>query len=102
VLIVQVIAPSGARFITGATNPIQGWVSHARDKKVPAPVLESRRRGTKARFLTLLVPYATIKPTVTVSNVKLSAGAYAMTVSINGRRERVLAGSVHSKITPLP
>ena len=101
VLIVQVIAPSAARFITGATSPIQGWVSYGRDEKAKAPVLESRRGGTKARFLTLLVPYATTKPTVKVSNVKLYAGAYAMTVTINGHGERVQAGYADSKITPL-
>ena len=102
VLIVQVIAPSAARFITGATSPIQGWVSYGRDEKKKAPVLESRRGGTKARFLTLLVPYATTRPNVTVTNVKLYAGAYSMTVSINGQRERVQAGYADSKITPLP
>jgi hypothetical protein len=101
VLIVQVIAPSAARFITGATSPIQGWVSYGRDEKRKAPVLESRRSGTKARFLTLLVPYATTRPNVSVSNVTLYAGAYAMTVTINGRRERVQAGYTESRITPL-
>ena len=102
VLVVQVIVPSAARFITGATSPIQGWVSYGRDEKSKAPVLESRRAGTKARFLTLLVPYATTRPNVSVSNVKLSGGAYALTVTINGRRERVQAGYTDSKITPLP
>jgi len=101
-LVVQVIAPSGARIITGATSPIQGWVSYGRDKKAKAPVLESRRSGTKARFLTLLVPYATTRPNVTVTDVKLSAGAYALTVTINGRRERVQAGYTESRITTLP
>lgn len=101
-LVVQVIAPSGARIITGATSPIQGWVSYGRDKKAKAPVLESRRSGTKARFLTLLVPYATTRPNVTVTDVKLSAGAYALTVTINGRRERVQAGYTESRITALP
>lgn len=102
VLIVQVIAPSAARIVSGATRPIQGWVSYDRDKKVKAPVLESRRVGTRARFLTLLVPYATTRPNVSVTNVTLRAGAYAMTVSINGRRERVQAGYSDTKITPLP
>jgi hypothetical protein len=101
VLIVQVIAPSAARFITGATSPIQGWVSFGRDEKAKAPVLESRRGGTKARFLTLLVPYETTRPNVSVTNVKLYAGAYAMTVTINGHRERVQAGYSDSRITPL-
>jgi hypothetical protein len=101
VLIVQVIAPTAARLVTGATRPIQGWVSHRRDQRLPAPVLESRRSGRSARFLTLLVPYATARPTVTVSNVKLLSGAYALTVSINGRKERIQAGYSASKISPV-
>ena len=101
VLVVQVIAPSAARIVTGSTDPIQGWVSYGRDEKAKAPVLESRRAGTKARFLTLLVPYATTRPNVTVSGVQLYTGAYALTVTINGRRERVQAGYTESKITPL-
>ena len=102
VLVVQVIAPSAARIVTGSTSPIQGWVSYGRDQKAKAPVLESRRAGTKARFLTLLVPYGTTRPNVTVSNVQLHGGAYALTVTINGRSERVQAGYTDSKITPLP
>ena len=77
-------------------------MSYGRDQKAKAPVLESRRAGTKARFLTLLVPYGTTRPNVTVSNVQLHAGAYALTVTINGRSERVQAGYTDSKITPLP
>jgi hypothetical protein len=102
VLVVQVVAPSAARIVTGSTSPIQGWVSYTQDQKAKAPVLESRRIGTRARFLTLLVPYATTRPSVSVSNVKLSGGSYALTVTIDGRRERVRAGSSVSKITPLP
>jgi hypothetical protein len=102
VLIVQVLAPAATRIVTGATSPVQGWVSYSYGKKVAAPVVESRRSGTSARFLTLLVPYATTRPRVTVTELRLTSTGYAMTVTIGSRRERVVAGVASSRVTPLP
>jgi hypothetical protein len=102
VLIVQVLAPSATRIVTGATSPMQGWVSYSYGKKIAAPVVESRRSGTSARFLTLLVPYATTRPRVTVTDLRLTSTGYAMTVTVGSRSERVVAGVASSRVTPLP
>lgn len=100
VMIVQVIAPTATRIVKGATSPIQGWVSYKYGTKVAAPVVESRRAGRTGRFLTLLVPFATTRPWVTVTDVSLRPTGYSLTVTINGRSERVVAGSTLSRITP--
>ncbi len=101
VMVVQVIAPTATRIVKGATSPIQGWVSYKYGTKVAAPVVESRRAGKTGRFLTLLVPFATTRPWVTVTNVSLRPTGYSLTVTINGRSERVVAGSTLSRITPI-
>ncbi len=102
VLIVQLIAPAAVRTITGATSPIQGWLSYRGGTKVAAPVVEARRSGTSVKFLTLLVPYAATKPVVTVSDLRLITSGYALTVTIDGHRERVAAGTSDSRIVSLP
>jgi len=102
VMILQVIAPEATRVITGATSPIQGWVSYAYGKRVRAPVIESRRAGTQGRFLTLLVPYASVRPVVSVTDARLTPGGYRLTVTVNGVSERVVAGATESRITPIP
>ncbi|HEX6867489.1 MAG TPA: heparinase II/III family protein [Candidatus Limnocylindrales bacterium] len=102
VVIYQVVLPSATRIVSGATAPIQGWISYAYGKKVKAPVVEARRSGTSARFLTLLVPFATTRPSVTVTDVDLTASGYRLTVHVGGRSERVVAGATGSSITPLP
>ena len=100
-LIVQVLAPSATRIVSGATSPIQGWLSYTYGHKVAAPVVEARRFGTAVRFLTVIIPYASVRPAVTISAVRLTASGYAMTVTVNGRSERILAGGTGSSISPL-
>jgi hypothetical protein len=101
VLIVQVLAPSATRIVSGATSPIQGWLSYTYGHKVAAPVVEARRFGTAVRFLTVVIPYASVRPAVTIGGLRLTASGYAMTVTVNGRSERVVAGGTGSSITPL-
>jgi hypothetical protein len=98
VLIVR-ITPAATRIVRGATSPIQGWVSFRVFQKQAAPVVESRRTGASAQFLTLLVPYATRRPAVSVSNVVISPRGYALTVTVGGVSERVAAGGESSRIS---
>lgn len=101
VLIIQLIPPTATRIMSGKTAPIQGWISYHRDKLFAAPVVESRRSGASARFLTVLVPFATARPAVAVSEMRLWSGGYEFTVTIDGQSEHVLAGTSVSRITPL-
>jgi hypothetical protein len=98
VLIVR-ITPAATRIVRGATSPIQGWVSFRVFQKQAAPVVESRRTGARAQFLTLLVPYATRRPAVSVSNVVINPRGYALTVTVGGVSERVAAGGESSRIS---
>jgi hypothetical protein len=101
ILIVQLIAPDATNVINGATSPIQGWLSYEYNKKVAAPVVEAQINGSYAKFLTLLVPYATTQPIVKVTNLEITSSGYAMTVNIDGRSESLLMSATGSKITSL-
>lgn len=101
VLIVQVLAPTYTRIVSGATSPIQGWLSYTYGRKVAAPVVEARRYGTAVRFLTVLIPYASVRPAVSISGLRLSASGYSMIVTVGGRRESIVAAGTGSSITPL-
>jgi hypothetical protein len=59
------------RTVTGATNPMQGWISRAYGAKTPSPALEFHRRGRAVRLATLLAtgPGATGGSTVRQSDV---------------------------------
>lgn len=76
-LIIAPLTPDGLRIdiMTGATNPIQGWVSFFNGSKEPAPALRYRQeRAAPARFGTVLYPYPAGGSTpVTVSPLEGSA-----------------------------
>ena len=102
VLMIQVIPPTSTRIVSGRTSPIQGWVSYHRDKRLAAPVVDSQRSGASARFLTVLVPFATTRPTVTLSHLRLWSGGYDVIVTIDGKSEHVFAARSTSRITSRP
>ena len=88
------------RVITGATSPIQGWISYQYGQRVAAPVVEAVRSGTAVRYLTLIAP-SEGAPDVRVRDLRLTTGGYAVTITIGGRSERVIASGATVSITPL-
>ena len=60
---------------------------------VKAPKLRSwvSRSGTAVRFVTLLVPFASGEPPVTVSDLKVDRDAFSFVVRIGRERQRVSA-----------
>ena len=69
---------------TGATAPLQGWVSDVYGQKEPAPVLEFRASGRGARYVTLIAAGAAAR------------GAPSVTAALDGGdgvRARVCGGS---------
>jgi hypothetical protein len=101
VLIVQLGKPAPTRIVSGSTKPIQGWISHRYRSLASAPVVEMRRTATVGRFLTLLVPYASKRPTVSVSGLRMTPAGFSMTVTVDGHSERVLMAASSSSITAL-
>ena len=55
--------------VTGATNPMQGWISRAYGAKTPSPALEYHQRGRATRLATLL---ATGSPTPGADDISQS------------------------------
>ncbi len=98
---VRQLAGGAIRIVTGATNPIQGWVSYRYGSKVAAPVIETSRTGRTVRFLTLIVPYATARPTVSISNLVLFSDGYRVRVRIGTRIEQVVVRAGSASVTVL-
>jgi hypothetical protein len=103
-LIRQLAGRPTLRVVMGAKGPLQGWISYRYGEAVAAPVLQAIRWGRSVRYLTLLVP-AEGAPSATVSNLRLTGTGYAVTITIGGRSERVVAGAtsvVITDVTPSP
>jgi len=92
--VVQLINKPVSRIVTGATKPIQGWISNTYQTKEAAPVLEARLRGRSVRFLTLLVPYTGEPPTITARVVRLSSAGYVVDVTVGSRTERITVSAM--------
>ncbi|MFL5681045.1 MAG: heparinase II/III family protein [Chloroflexota bacterium] len=99
-LVRQLIAGSTTRVVSGATAPIQGWVSYTYGVKVPAPVVEVAKTGTSVRYLTLLVP-AEGTPAATVSALTVTSTGYAVTVTVGSHAERVVVNGTAASITTI-
>jgi hypothetical protein len=100
VLIRELVGQPDLRIVTGRTDPIQGWISYHYGTKVAAPVVEAVRHGSEVTYLTLIVP-AMGTPTVDVSGLRSTSRGYAVTISIGGHSERVVAAGSSITITPL-
>ena len=95
-LIRQLLATGTTRRVAASTSPIQGWVSsyyYVTAHRLPRPsspcVAESARRST------LLVPFhatnARERPPVTVRDIRVTPDGFRFVVSVEGRRERLVA-----------
>jgi hypothetical protein len=94
--VIQLINKPISRIVSGATNPIQGWVSNTYQTKEAAPVIEAKLRGRSARFITLLVPYAGETPAISARVVRLSTTGYVIDVTIGTRTERITVSAKSS------
>ena len=100
VLIRQLFGTPTLRIVTGATNPIQGWISYHYGTRVAAPVVQAIKSGTSVRYLTLIAPSAGA-PNAQVRSLRLTSTGYAVTITVDGRSERVVASGSTVSITPL-
>jgi hypothetical protein len=100
VLIRQLAGTPTLRIVTGATNPIQGWISYQYGTRVAAPVVQAIRSGTSVRFLTLIAP-SEGAPNAKVGSLRLTSGGYSVTITVDGHSERVIANGSTVSITPL-
>jgi hypothetical protein len=100
VVIRQLVGSPALSIVSGATSPIQGWISYRYGQKVAAPVVQAVRTGTSVRYLTLIAPTEGA-PDVQVTNLRVSAGGYAATITVGGMSERVIANGSTVSVTPL-
>jgi hypothetical protein len=100
VLIRQLVGSPALRVLSGRTSPIQGWISYRYGRRVAAPVVQAIRTGANVRYLTLIVP-AQGRPSATVSGLRVTSDGYRVTITINGRSERVVARGSAISITPV-
>ena len=99
VLIRQLVGSPKIGAQAGIKNPVQGWVSYSYGQKVAAPVAYAIRRGSNVRYLTLIVP-ARGRPRAQVSHLRLTNNGYEVTITIDGRSERVVASGSSISVRP--
>jgi hypothetical protein len=102
VLIQQLIKPVAPEVVIGQERPVQGWLSHAVEHRVPAPVVSFVRRGASVRYLTLLLPFRGRDADPEVADLKLSSDGFSLVVTIDGTSERVAVNGGDASVEPLP
>jgi hypothetical protein len=100
--------PAGlaVREVTGATNPMQGWISRAYGAKTPSPALEYHRRSRAARLATLLATGPGTPGTNHISQSEIPGGrrvqvcgpatGYTVTVTREGTPAQHVAVAAHA------
>jgi hypothetical protein len=96
-LIRQLSGSPSLRYVSGATSPIQGWVSYEFNSKVPAPVVEYALSGRSVRFLTLIIPGES-SASPRVAELDLQPDGFEMVVTVNEGSERIVVSGEHSSI----
>jgi Heparinase II/III-like protein/Heparinase II/III N-terminus len=90
IVIRQLLAVGSTKIVLGRERPLQGWLSNRYRRVKPAPVVEARIKGNKARFLTLLVPVPRADTPVRVSDVEVTSGGVRLIVRIGRAREQIV------------
>src|SRR5579864_2210437 len=88
---------------SGATNPIQGWVTEGSNSKYAAPVVQVTFVGRSTRYLTMIVPSpagSTLR-TATTSNLSVSANGYSVDITVGGMTDHVDVSQTSAALTVL-
>ena len=86
--VVQLDGGGKQRAVTGALDPIQGWVSFDYGQRVPAPAVSVTKTGTRVRFFTLIVPQPERAPSWTVRAFRPASVGFDLTLQIGAAAER--------------
>lgn len=84
VAIYQLADQPSVSIVEGQTDPVQGWISEEYGTAIPAPVAEASVEGERARFVTLLVPFAETPPDVSWEAVGDEGEGLVARVTIDG------------------
>ncbi|MBI4729100.1 MAG: alginate lyase family protein [Acidobacteria bacterium] len=86
----QLVGGKSQSVVRGSADPIQGWISPGYGRKVPAPVVEVASRGTRARYVTLIVPVPGGRPRVEVMAFSVDPrGGFDLTLEVGGQVGRI-------------
>jgi len=99
VLVLQLREQGTSRVVEGARSPMQGWLGDAYRVFEPAPVLSQRARGTTIRFITLVVPFRSGRPPVSVRRLAIGAHGFSMMVRVGSHRELVRSSASGASIS---
>jgi hypothetical protein len=99
VLIQQLLGGAHFDVVRGATNPTQGWLPTTWGSHAPAPVLEDVRGTSHIKLVTLLVPFASNRASVRVTNADAHGQHFSFDISVDGQRQHVQADGVSVVIT---
>ena len=103
VTISQLIGGKTQEVHSGATSPIQGWVTESLNSRYAAPVVQVKFVGRSTRYLTMIVPSqagATLR-TATTSNLSVSANGYSVDVTVGGMTDHLDVSQTSAALTIL-
>ena len=98
VAIIQLTIGTSTRVVRGVKDPTQGWLTYEYKKVVAAPTVEAVRKGTAARYITLLVPF---RDSLAARGriVQQWSDGYQVDVTIGDRTERVTVRGTTVSVT---
>ena len=103
VTISQLIGGKTQEVHSGATSPIQGWVTESLNSRYAAPMVQVKFVGRSTRYLTLIVPSqagSTLR-TATTSNLSVSANGYSVDVTVGGMTDHLDVSQTSAVLTVL-
>ena len=98
--ILQLLPTERPQFVSGETDPIQGWLSEAQEHRVGAPVAQFVVSGSSARYITVLVPSADADAAVSVQAVDITPDGFSFRITLDGHTEVVTATASGATIAP--
>jgi hypothetical protein len=101
VLVRQLIATGTTQVIKGQTSPLQGWLPNGWGKVASAPVIVQAASGQSLRFITLLVPFTTKVPDVTIKHLTTGPNSFSFTITMGKSSQKVVATATSVTITDL-
>ena len=103
VTITQLVGGKSPQVLTGATNPIQGWVTESGNSKYAAPDASFTFFGRSTRFITLIVPSgpgSTLR-SATASNFSANANGFTVDLTVGGSMDHITVGQTSASLAVL-
>ncbi|HEV2685096.1 MAG TPA: hypothetical protein VGW79_00510, partial [Actinomycetota bacterium] len=103
VTITQLVGGKTPQVMSGATSPMQGWVTESTNSRYAAPDASFTFFGRSTRFITLIVPSAsgsTLR-SAAASNFSTNANGFNVDLTVGGSTDRITVGQTSASLAVL-